>query len=262
MRYIKMLLFNIFFSATIFCQKPVYNPLIAKRNLEISASTYCPNLSDWNCSHCVQDIELYHVITGDTNIAIMRDNIQNSTVFGFRGTSNIENWVSDLKAEFIQPYSNQNIKVHKGLYTEYMLYKDILFQYIDINDKITLTGHSAGGALGMLFAYDIYNTNSIKDLSVYTFGKPRIGNQAFAESAKNITHYRITHAKDIVPHVPEEILGYFHTNTEVWYYNDNDYKICVDSEDITCSNSCAPVHCVSIEDHMKYMDTMIGSDSC
>ena len=39
MRYILMLLFNIFLSVTIFCQKPVYNPLIAKRNLEISAST-------------------------------------------------------------------------------------------------------------------------------------------------------------------------------------------------------------------------------
>ena len=107
----------------------------------------------------------------------------------------------------------------------------------------------------------IRDSNNTKDLSVYTFGKPRIGNQAFAESTNSINHYRITHAEDIVPHVPEEILGYYHTNTEIWYYN-NYYKICLDNEDIECSNSCAPLHCVSIDDHMRYMDTMIGSDSC
>ena len=30
---------------------------------------------------------------------------------------------------------------------------------------------------------------------------------------------RITHLKDIVPHLPPEFMGYVHVNTEVYYNN-------------------------------------------
>ena len=235
-----------------------FNPHVAKRNLEIAAATYCPNLEQWNCVHCVADVELYDVIIGDTNIVILGDKLQNATVFAFRGSSNVENWISNFEARFAEPYADKNIKVHAGLYAEYMLYKDTLTRYLDINDKIVVTGHSSGGAMSMLFAYDIYKTH---DVVVYSFGKPRIGNDAFADSANDIEHYRVTHAADIVPHLPEELLGYRHTNTEVWFPSDDDviYNVCINREDESCSNSCAPIHCVSVDDHLQYMGVNIGS---
>jgi predicted lipase len=237
-----------------------YNPNIAKRNLEIAAATYCPNLEQWNCAHCVADVELYEVITGDTNIVILGDRIQNATVFAFRGSANIENWISNFEARFAEPYADANIKVHKGLYAEYMIYRDTLLRYLYRNNKIVVTGHSSGGALSMFFAYDIYKTQNVV---AYSFGKPRIGNDAFADSASGVEHYRITHASDIVPHLPEEVLGYRHTNTEVWYPNDGiEYKLCATSEDESCGNSCAPVSCVSVDDHLRYMGVDIGSDAC
>ena len=56
---------------------------------------------------------------------------------------------------------------------------------------------------------------------------------------------------------------YQHTDTEIWYYNDDyDYKICNANEDPGCSNSCAPIHCDSINDHLYYMGMNIGSDYC
>jgi len=50
--------------------------------------------------------------------------------------------------------------------------------------------------------------------------------------------YRITHWKDIIPHVPSKILGYRHFGTEIFYFKDwINYKICDGSgEDDKCSN--------------------------
>jgi hypothetical protein len=41
-------------------------------------------------------------------------------------------------------------------------------------------GHSLGGALAMLAATDLHSNHSIAAAGVYTFGQPRVGNQAFA----------------------------------------------------------------------------------
>ncbi len=238
-----------------------YNPQLGKRNFEIAAATYCPHLEQWNCIHCVSNIEVYDTIVGDTNIAILGDKEQNATVFAFRGSSDIENWVSNFEVLFTEPYPDKSIKVHKGLHAEYMLYKDILTRYLDVDKKIIITGHSSGGAVGMFFAYDIFKTHKV---TVFSYGKPRIGNEAFAQSASNIEHYRITHANDIVPHIPEEVLGYHHTNTEVWYPTDDgeQFQVCSNNEDKGCSNSCAPLRCVSVIDHLHYLGEGIGLNSC
>jgi len=240
-----------------------YDGNIAERNLQLSAATYCSaeKIRSWDCIHCVPGITLQDVIIDDTNIIIARDEVQNATVFAFRGSSDIQNWISNFEFELTSPYPDKSIKVHKGLHNEYLKYQDTLIHYLPApNTKVIITGHSSGAALSMFMAYDIYK---LYDVSVYTFGKPRIGNGAFAESASPIQHYRITHMNDIVPHVPEEFFGYRHTTTEIWYYNDaNDYKICKTNEDPNCSNSCAPLHCDSINDHLYYMGTSIGTISC
>ena len=103
-------------------------------------------------------------------------------------------------------------------------------------------------------------------LSVINFGSPRVGNPEFVASfnqyASSIIHYRITHHYDIVPHVPEELLGYLHISNEVWYNEDNTkYKTCSDSngeEDKTCSDSCSPTHCTSTSDHLNYLNVTMG----
>jgi predicted lipase len=216
-------------------------------------------VENWNC---IPGIDIIDTIIGNTNIFVASDAIQNATVFAFRGSSDIQNWISNFELEFTAPYNDNSIKVHRGLYNEYLLYKDALMKYLPANkqDNVIITGHSSGGALSMFMAYDIHTDY---DVTVYTFGKPRIGNTNFVESAKQIKHYRITHHNDIVPHLPEELLHYRHTNTEIWYSGDDDkYKICETNEDGECSNSCAPIHCDSIDDHKYYLMTNIGSDYC
>lgn len=254
-----MLLFLVLFFKAVFG----FDLGIATRNLHIAAASYCDieQLINWNCKHCLSEIKVKAIIPDESTIIVARDSAQNATVFAFRGSVNVDNWISNLQFSVIAPYEDHEIKVHKGLYHEYLSYKEEISAYLVPGDKIVLTGHSSGAAMSMFFAYDIYRDY---DVVVYTFGKPRIGNAKFAESADAINHFRVTHADDIVPHIPEEVLGYRHTSVEVWNYDDtsNNYKVCADNEDKSCSNSCAPLHCTSIPDHLFYLGMAIGSESC
>ena len=78
----------------------------------------------------------------------------------------------------------------------------------------------------------------------------------------NINSIRVTHYYDMVPHVPEEFLGYRHISQEVWYNEPNtEYTLCDDengSEDDNCSNSCSPTKCTSTSDHLDYLQIKMG----
>ena len=49
------------------------------------------------------------------------------------------------------------------------------------NVPTAIAGHSLGGAMAVLAAYDIVDLYPWKSVSVYTVGAPRPGNQAFAD---------------------------------------------------------------------------------
>jgi predicted lipase len=233
-----------------------FNESIALRNLQIAASTYCDKTD-------IPGLTVIKEIRRATTVIIADDAVQDARAVSFRGSSDIENWISNFEVRFTEPYEDKRIKVHRGLYNEYLEYKAEIMVYLAPN--MVISGHSSGGALSMFFAYDIHKTQPTINVTAYTFGKPRIGNDRFAESSKDITHYRITHHDDIVPHVPEEVLGYRHAGSEIWFYDDTDnYKICDVSsgEDPDCSNSCAPLKCTSISDHLYYMTTNIGGPFC
>ena len=228
----------------------------ALRNLQIAASTYCDKTT-------IPGLTVIKEIRRSTNVIIADDAVQGARVISFRGSSDIDNWISNFEARYTEPYPDKSIKVHRGLYNEYLNYKAEIMEYLAPN--MVITSHSSGGALSMFFAYDIHKVKPSTNVTVYTFGKPRIGNDRFVEAAKGINHYRITHRDDIVPHVPEEFLGYRHTRSEVWFYDNTDnYRVCDDDggEDPHCSNSCAPTKCTSIDDHKYYMGTNIGGDYC
>ena len=253
---------SLFFSVLFFQLSNGFVLETAKRNLQFAASTYSDidQLRQWDCNHCLPDITVKAIIPDESTIIIAHDSVQNATVFAFRGSVSLDNWISNLQFDVIAPYDDPDIKVHKGLYNEYLLYKDEITKYLVLSDQIVITGHSSGGAISVFFAYDIHTKYNV---TVYTFGKPRIGNSRFAESAKNIRHFRVTHADDIVPHIPEEVLGYKHTGNEIWNFDNTEYnyKVCSSGEDDECSNSCAPIHCTSTKDHLFYLGMAIGSTS-
>lgn len=85
--------------------------------------------------------------------------------------------------------------------------------------QIYATGYSLGSALTTIAALDLHNIFERVE-QLYTFGEPRVGNEAFASFVtKSISErYRIIHYADIVPHVPPQLpIPYAHFANEIWY---------------------------------------------
>lgn len=154
----------------------------------------------------------------------------------WRGTVTRLEWIADLM-DFLKPISNNNIpcpdptvKVESGfldLYTDKNLscryckfsareqilteVKRLLEIYYNEEVSITVTGHSLGGALAILSAYDIVETgiNVLRDsravpVAVFSFSGPRVGNVRFKERIETLglKVLRVINVNDVVPKSP------------------------------------------------------------
>mgnify|MGYP001084993485 FL=1 len=106
--------------------------------------------------------------------------------------------------------------------------------------KLQITGHSLGAALAVHCALDLIQTFGAFPQPVYTFGQPRVGNDAFQQYFYSSvrTAWRLTHHKDPVPHLPFENWGFHHNPIEVFYnQKQNSYQLCnLSGEDPSCSD--------------------------
>jgi predicted lipase len=98
--------------------------------------------------------------------------------------------------------------------------------------KVFVTGHSLGAAMAVLCAAGLgagvrfgSQLNPPLELGekigdVYTFGQPRVGNKAFYDWYATAKHnsWRVTHYKDIIPHVPPQNSGFHHTSTLLFFF--------------------------------------------
>ena len=252
-----------------------YDPTFSKHCTELAQSTYCVSSPEqWNCITCDSTIKLDYVVEENGVRALQGyDSTTQSLFVAFRGSASIQNWIDNIKVSQITPYDDESIGVEKGFYKSYNYLKVDLFDNLSILSKkygtrnILITGHSLGAAMATLMTYDIITLfPSYVVTHLITFGSPRVGNSKFVESFneqyENV-YYRITHYYDMVPHVPEEFMGYLHISNELWYNEVNtDFIICDDYniEDNRCSNSCSPLHCTSTSDHLYYLNVSMGSD--
>ena len=254
----------------------VYTEDAAKISLNLAQASYCVNNTlEWTCPSCTSDNILVQVIENRGSQSIIGVNKPTNAIFvAFRGSENFQNWINNMKISKTMPYSSYpDVAVEKGFYESYTyisseIQECVLKLSANYNtNNVMITGHSLGGALAYLYAFDVM-INLPKTLiidSVITFGSPRVGNNLFVNLYNSyvIPSFRITHYYDIVPHVPEELLGFQHVSEEVWYNEQNtEYKICADTESASCSDSCAPLHCTSTSDHINYMGMNMGSGNC
>ncbi|KAJ6797672.1 phospholipase A1-Igamma1, chloroplastic [Iris pallida] len=71
--------------------------------------------------------------------------------------------------------------------------------------SLTVTGHSLGGALALLTAFEAASTIPDLPVSVISFGAPRVGNGAFAEKLikqLQVKTLRVVVKQDVVPKLP------------------------------------------------------------
>ena len=239
---------------------------IVNVSVNIAQASYCVDGNlNWDCPTCYSNNVLTNVIEKDSEQVIFGYNQDYNAIFiSFRGSSNIENWLANIQFHQIQPYDDENLSVEKGFYNLFADLKPIIYETLqELSSKyathnVLSTGHSLGGALATLFAFDNYYYNEEYNvIALMTFGSPRIGNHNFVTKFANYNMYskRITHYYDMVPHVPQNLLHYYHIPNEVWYNENND-------EDSKCSDSCSPTHCTSTSDHLYYLNVTMGSGGC
>ena len=248
-----------------------YNEHIAKIAVNISQAAYCVSDSDsWSCATCDSTNHLGAIVEKHGERSLIGYNSELDALFvSFRGSIDLLNWIDDIQIQKIQPYDNTLIEVEKGFYKAYEYLKSDVMNSLNNmkttypTKKLLLTGHSLGAAIATLMAFDVMYDYQV---SLYTYGSPRVGNAYFAKEFENVSEmYRITHYYDIVPHTPPEYMDYHHLSNEIWYSEDNNmYNTCNDNyeeEDVTCSDSCAPIHCTSTSDHLNYLHIPMGSST-
>uniref|UniRef100_H2WB14 Lipase_3 domain-containing protein n=1 Tax=Caenorhabditis japonica TaxID=281687 RepID=H2WB14_CAEJA len=127
--------------------------------------------------------------------------------------------------------------------------------------EVWVSGHSLGGSMASLAASYIVTTKMVDGsrVKLVTYGEPRTGNKdyAHAHDAQFAYSYRVTHNRDIVPHVPNEgFLGYYHNKYEVYYRetmkSGAKFTICDGDEDDKCSDGLWIT--TSVDDHLHYFE--------
>lgn len=170
----------------------------------------------------------------------------------FRGSVTGTDWWKNIN--FFWETLHDNVKVHKGFY-DYLyrhgtsrkindIVRDIKDVFKDEELKKTyelyIFGHSLGGALAQLLAYEIQRKGvmrylempdavpegkvfgplregSTKKPNVVTFGSPYVGNRDFQRAFDEMCpHIRVTNEGDIVPTLPPSLTGgYVHTGMNI-----------------------------------------------
>jgi predicted lipase len=215
-----------------------YSQTTAIKSVYYSAAAHCSasTLKSWTCGvACQKD-------PGVTNVTPVINNAKgtygfvgyntkdNQIVVSFRGSVNTENWITNL--DYIQtPYKSvPGAQVHEGFYTAYTAVSSQVINAVKAlktahpTATYLITGHSLGGALATFAGVDIKTTLGVTTtMSMYTFGSPRTGNQAFSDFVfKQFStqgYQRLTHYNDVVPHLPPTEFGFNHAGNEVWQKN-------------------------------------------
>ncbi|XP_073390401.1 probable feruloyl esterase A isoform X2 [Physcomitrium patens] len=270
-----------------------YNRTKALNLVEYASAVYTIDdlsLLSWTCSRCkgltkgfkihTLIVDVQHCLQAFVGVAENLDAI----VIAFRGTqdTSIQNWAEDIYFRELDLHYPGVIDamVHSGFYAAYhnTTLRERVFDAIQAIRQarsdlgVIITGHSMGGAMATFCALDLSANYGFKNVEVITFGQPRVGNYAFAlyYNAYVPLTIRVTHAHDIVPHLPPyyPLLGektYHHFATEVWIFRvavgrlQYEFeRVCDGSgEDTSCSRS---VTGNSIADHLNYYGVYLKTE--
>lgn len=146
--------------------------------------------------------------------------------------------------------------------------------------KITVAGHSLGGAVATLLGARMRaELGGGRDIDVYTYGSPRVGNEALARHVSSSSsssssssagggggggggNYRLTHAADLVARLPPLSRGFRHVSPEYWLagagpsrrvgYGAADVEECAGYASVGCSAG-APWWELDLTSHLYYL---------
>ncbi|KAL0956988.1 hypothetical protein HGRIS_003088 [Hohenbuehelia grisea] len=226
----------------------VYNELV--RFAKYSSLAYMPL-----CPKPLGNVLIKKIDQQGTQGYLIRDDKRKEIVLTFRGTSepadvvtDAQAWFTDLKTPGVP--GAKGARVHTGFQDAYNYVVKQVHELVDKEVKaypkyqIIVTGHSLGGAVASFGAISLKARYPKTPLKIYTYGSPRVGNQAFADYVEKTVgisnSFRSVHTTDGVPIMLPMAIGYRHFGVEYWNFQDppsaQNTKQCKGGEDKTCSN--------------------------
>uniref|UniRef100_A0A0N4Z635 Lipase_3 domain-containing protein n=1 Tax=Parastrongyloides trichosuri TaxID=131310 RepID=A0A0N4Z635_PARTI len=211
---------------TVYSQTPAkplttgYNQDLAKKLLRLSAGAYSTDPTPC-IKEAFNDNGNYEIFNNQTTICDKGGNVctyytivSNQTkeiIIVFRGTKTNDQLLREAVASLLDGVDFKGI----GLVNRYFLKAhNVLWDYISevfkVDEyktyKLSVTGHSLGGALAALCAIRVQmeGYRESNNITLYTFGEPRVGSASFAFKFDDLVphSWRVVHALDIVPHLP------------------------------------------------------------
>lgn len=200
----------------------------------------------------------------DTQLAILEEASTAQTTIVFRGSENDKDWDTNLQLmtkrqdwsrrqeeafreemqevtetvveneELVYPEEygepSRPVKMHQGFINAYLSVRDEIHEHAQQSEttQYRITGHSLGGAIATLCAVDLqYNFGQNISIEVYTFGSPRVGNDAFADSYNRRVPdtWRVINGWDTVVGLPVPWQGYRHVDTSLKLARNFTWKI-------------------------------------
>jgi len=138
------------------------------------------------------------------------------TVIAFRGTDDPADWLVNLDI-FSTPTPHG--EMHQGFADAYKTLKAPILDTLRPKPPkhLWVTGHSLGGALAVVCAYDLIDNEKMALDGVITFGQPMVARRGLADYLDKLLLGRFAHVvndADIVPRVPPT---YSHCGSLVWF---------------------------------------------
>lgn len=134
---------------------------------------------------------------------------ESSACMVFTGTFYKEEWRDNFHYQLSPAFKlrgyRKGVEVHSGFYSLYLSIRKKLWKWHHNHPEIKeifMSGHSLGGALSTLAAFDF--AEEFTSLLHYSFASPRVGNVAFSEAYDCRVNYRfrVYNTEDVIVAVP------------------------------------------------------------
>tara|TARA_A100001011_G_C14216885_1_gene802461 strand:+ start:254 stop:1015 length:762 start_codon:yes stop_codon:yes gene_type:complete len=202
-----------------------------KNNIDWMFAEVCANV----CEYAYEDIATVEKYLKEQNFKFKKikyfevENAQGYgisfptyTMLAFRGTEpgSFKDILADIKAWPADSETEGN--VHAGFKGEVdKLWPSITKWIKNKDDKFIITGHSLGAAMATIVTSRLVELG-YKDVVLYTYGSPRVGDREWGKQFDNIEAYRFVNNNDIVCQVPP--FGYY-SHVGKLHYMTYDMKI-------------------------------------
>ncbi|KAB5591622.1 Lipase [Ceratobasidium theobromae] len=194
-----------------------------------AAAAYCSGTADWSCKACKNvpgfvpyatggngnDVPMWYIgwWPAESSVVVVHEGTDPTKILSVLTDANII--LSSLSTALF-PGVSSSVKVHSGFKDAHASTAAVVLATVKKilaekgATKVTLAGHSLGGAISALDAlYLRLNLPSTISIKAVTHGQPRVGNQEFANLMdQKVTDFsRITNMEDEIPIVPGKFAG-------------------------------------------------------